>query len=57
MSEKRHQKFLMSKKQHQKFLDEEVDYLKNYLLLEQNRLGAKLQFNIDIKDLKFRSIG
>ena len=28
------------------FLDEELDFLNNYLFLEQNRLGEKLQFNI-----------
>ena len=30
------------------FLDEELDFLNNYLFLEQNRLGKKLQFNISI---------
>ena len=32
------------------FLDEEIDFLTNYLVLEQNRLGEKLQFNLNITD-------
>ena len=32
------------------FLDEEVDFLTNYLILEQNRLGEKLQFKLSISD-------
>ena len=32
------------------FLDEELDFLNNYLFLEQNRLGKKLQFNISIPE-------
>ena len=32
------------------FLDEEIDFLTNYLKLEQTRLGEKLSFEIDISD-------